>query len=242
MNDMICSLPESLMTHVSMFLSPGDWSSLGNLNMAVAYGRNPLWVGLYRRKFLSITEEKTSTKKPKKSVQNITRTSRITRSDSNPRLAFFNALRNRIYAFDHRANMMVKCLRKFDSPKSLDALFLPEFPINRLFVPCSDSTILCTAVRLSRWRCVQYLVLCRGADLNIQDHNGMNPLIIASWNGKLTGVKILLKLAQTILSRQIVLIPNVQFKRPIEVRYTMAHAISYFLFTDSTSYTNLLYV
>ena len=122
MSDLICALPESLMTHVSIYLMPSDWSSLGNVNSTVAFERNPFWVGLYRYKFLLITEE-TKKKKCLNSVHNYPKKSRITRSDSNPRLAFFNALRNRIYAFDQRAHMMVTCLRKFVSPRSLDAYF-----------------------------------------------------------------------------------------------------------------------
>lgn len=222
MSDLIHSLPESLMTYVSIYLMPSDWSSMGNLNLTVAFERNHFWVGLYRYKFLFVNEE-SKKKKCQKSIHSYQKNSRITRSDSNPRLAFFNALRNRIYAFDQRAHMMVTCLRKFDSPRSLDALFLPEFPINRLFVPCSDSTILCTAVRLNRWRCVQYLVLHRGADLNVQDHSGMNPLIIASWNGNLLGVKKLLKLAECAVSRSIDSITNIRMRKSNDARHMVMH-------------------
>ena len=122
---------------------------------------------------------------------------RTTRSESNPRRAFFNALRNRMFAFDHSASRMYACLRKTDSPKSIAAMLLPDFPVNRLFVSCSDSTILCAAVRLRRWRVVNYLVSVLGADLNSQDRNGMNALLITAWWGDYAGMKKLFKISDS---------------------------------------------
>ena len=202
-SDILLLLPDSIISYLSTFLSIGDWSSLGNLNATIAFDRNTLWVSLYRWKFLQQDDDKSNTNKRSRSTRNVTRTSRTTRSGSNPRLALFNALRNRIFTFDHRANMMVSCLRKFDSPRSLEELYLPDFPINRIFVPCADSTILCVAVRLNRWRCVRYLVMKLGADMNVQDNNGMNPLLIAAWCGNIKGVRILFQLS-TSLQREYV--------------------------------------
>ena len=122
---------------------------------------------------------------------------RTTRSESNPRRAFFNALRNRMFAFDHSASRMYACLRKIDSPKSIAAMLLPDFPVNRLFVSCSDSTILCAAVRLRRWRVVKYLVRVLGADLNSQDRNGMNALLITAWWGDYAGMQKLFKISDS---------------------------------------------
>jgi ankyrin repeat protein len=168
------------------FLNPSDWSVCGSLNRSFAFTEKALWLDLYSWKLVLLNSENVIKRK----------TTRKTRSDSNPRLALFNALRNRMYAFDNCAHRITDMLRLTDSPTHIAKIILPEFPINRLFMPCGDSTLLNVAVRFDRWRCVRFLVLKLRADLNVQDPYGMNPLLITSWRGNLKGVKEIIKIAK----------------------------------------------
>ena len=196
--DFIRLCPDSVLSHFGTFLRERDWSNFANLSHEIAFERNEFWVELHRWKFNSLDRAKKQESMRIRSLSNI-RSRRHTRSGSNPRLAFFNALRNRMFAFDHCANLVQAALRKSDSPKTVAALLLPDFPINRLFAPCSDSTILCSAVKFGRWRVVKLLTTEYHANLNIQDHSGMNPLLIAAWSGDLTGVKLLLSISHSLL-------------------------------------------
>lgn len=169
---LLLSLPDHVLITLMTYLKESDWMSVGLLNRFIAYGSKNLWVMMYKLKFELINKVKTTIKKKENINDGIkkqeTRVQRNTRSESNPRLAFFNALRNRMYAFDNCSRKIVNILRHSDSPASLEKISLPDFPYNRLFVPCDDSTILCAAVRFDRWRCVKYLVLNCGCDLNVQ--------------------------------------------------------------------------
>ena len=196
--DSIRICPDSVLSHFVSYLREKDWSNFANLSHEIAFGRNEFWVELHQWKFQCLDRAKKGESTRTRSGP-VLPSRRHTRSGSNPRLAFFNALRNRMFAFDHCANLVQAALRKSDSPKTIAALLLPDFPINRLFAPCSDSTILCSAVKFGRWRVVKLLTTKYHADLNIQDHNGMNPLIIAAWSGDLVGVKLLLGISHSLL-------------------------------------------
>jgi ankyrin repeat protein len=185
------SLP---LIHILTFLNPSDWSVIGSLNRSFAFNEKALWLDLHSWKLVLLKSENVVKKN----------TTRTTRSDSNPRLAFFNALRNRMYAFDNNAHRMTDVLRHSDSQTCIAKIILLEFPINRLFMPCGDSTLLNVAVRFDRWRCVKFLVLKLGADLNMQDPYGMNPLLITSWRGNLKGVKEILKIAALLNTNRLV--------------------------------------
>ena len=196
--DFISLCPDSVLSHFGAFLREKDWSNFANLSHEIAFERNDFWIELHRWKFKRLDQVKKSQTTRSRSRLEVT-SRRKTRSGSNPRLAFFNALRNRMFAFDHCANLVQAALRNSDSPKTIAALLLPDFPINRLFSHCSDSTILCAAVKMGRWRVVKMLTMKYGANLNIQDHSGMNPLLIAAWSGDLTGVKMLLRISYSLM-------------------------------------------
>ena len=193
----LLSFPDVILFYALSFLNAGDWSCFGSVCASFAREHNELWADLYNWKFVSVCDRVRRGIKSMKYLGKSVIKPRTTRSESNPRRAFFNALRNRMFAFDHSASRMYACLRKTDSPKSIAAMLLPDFPVNRLFVSCSDSTILCAAVRLRRWRVVNYLVSVLGADLNSQDRNGMNALLITAWWGDYAGMKKLFKISDS---------------------------------------------
>lgn len=201
MTDAISMCPNSVVLYILTYLGPNEWSSYGNLCLSSARERNELWVEIFLWKFVVMNACSSEKRKGKNSKSSTTKKNRTTRSQSNPRLAFFNALRNRMYAFDHCAMLMTTALRKSDSPRAIASILLPDFPVNRLFSPFSDSTLLCTAVRFRRWRVVKYIVTDLGANMNMQDQNGMNPMLIAAWWGDLYGVKKLIKISQLMLQK-----------------------------------------
>jgi hypothetical protein len=194
----LLSFPDVILFYTLSYLSPGEWSCFGSVCAPFARQHNELWADLYNWKFVTASDRICRGNKMMKQLGKTLIKPRTTRSESNPRRAFFNALRNRLFAFDYSASRMYACLRKSDSPKTIASMLLPDFPVNRLFVSCSDSTILCAAVRLRRWRVVNYLVSVLGADLNIQDRNGMNALLITAWWGDYVGMKKLFKISYSI--------------------------------------------
>lgn len=203
--------PDSVVLYICTYLGPTCWSSMGNLCVSFARERNELWVELFVWKFVVTNACSSRKSKGKNSHSTIMKKSRTTRSESNPRLAFFNALRNRMYAFDNCAMLMTSALRRSDSPKAIASILLPDFPVNRLFIPFSDSTLLCTAVRFRRWRVVKYIVSDLGANMNMQDQNGMNPILTVAWCGDLSGVKKLFEISRFMLQR---------YEQPLEVYLT----------------------
>lgn len=204
MTDALLMCPESVLLYISTYLGPSDWSSLGNLCVSIARERNELWIEIFAWKFVIMNACSSRKRKGKtlvSSVNSAKKNSRTTRSESNPRLAFFNAMRNRMYAFDHCATLMIAAMRKSDSPKTISKILLPDFPVNRLFVPFSDSTLLGAAVRFRRWRVAKYIVADLGANMNTQDQNGMNPIITLAWWGDFWGVKKLFKISHLMLRK-----------------------------------------
>jgi Ankyrin repeats (many copies) len=193
--------PDSVVLYISTYLGPIDWSSLGNLCVSFARERKELWAEIFVWKFVVVNACSSRKSKGQNLNSGIMKKSRATRSESNPRLAFFNALRNRMYAFDNCAMLMTAALRKADSLRAMTSIMLPDFPVNRLFIPFSDSTLLCTAVRFRRWRVVKYIITELGANMNMQDQNGMNPLLIAAWWGDFYGVKKLFEISQFMLQK-----------------------------------------
>jgi hypothetical protein len=201
MTDVLSMCPDSVVLYISTYMGPVDWSSLGNLCVSFARERNELWVEIFVWKFVVVNACSPRKSKGKNLNSGIMRKSRTTRSESNPRLAFFNALRNRMYAFDNCAMLLTAALRKSDSPMATISILLPDFPVNRLFIPFSDSTLLCTAARFRRWRVAKYIITELGANMNTQDQNGMNPLLIAAWWGDFYGVKKLFQISQFMLEK-----------------------------------------
>jgi ankyrin repeat protein len=121
--------------------------------------------------------------------------SRMTRRTSSAKRIFMELMKSRKLSIIQSSYQLGNFFRqRIDSVAKLKSFLPIHFPVNKKFNAFDDGTILNMVSRECLWRCVKYLIFERHADYNIQDCQGMTPLLEAAWNGHISTVKYLLSL------------------------------------------------